>query len=198
MNSGQLNLVDDSPFSERLRAYGCTEFIRLDQGLTTPAQLEYLDLLPRRGASLVTAVAEHQGTALLYLVDACGDAKTDAATLTQLQRQLANRSDPAWLGVVRPGSLEIYPIGFHEAAATAPIETIVEQDATAPFFFQSLVHGTFAENKPPHRAGQRAWWERWHLPGGERVKRCLFLARKGRTNLRVAGQDFQRRLPPTH
>ncbi len=147
MNSGQLKLVDDRPLSERLRAYGCTDFVRLDDGLTTPEQLDYLDLLPRRSTSPVTAVVEHQGTALLYLVDACGNITTDATTLAQLQRQLANRSDPAWLGVLRPGSLEIHPIGFHESSTTVPVETVVEKDDRAPFFFQSLAHGTFAQNE---------------------------------------------------
>jgi len=140
--------VDDGqPLDERLRAYGCTNLIPLDKPLTVPAQIEYLDLLPRRGAApaaSVSAVAEHQGTALLYVLDAYGDGKADAAKIAQLQRQLANRSDPAWLGVARPGSLEIYPIGFHENPTIAPLEVIREQDPDAPLFFQSLVHGAFA------------------------------------------------------
>ncbi len=137
-----------SPLEQRLVAYGCTDVIRLDGKLSDPAQLDYLDLLPTRRSQTppLTAVAEHQGTALLYLVDACGDAKSDASSLASVRRQLANRSDPAWLGVVRPGSLEIYPIGFHEADSTAPIKTIEEHSSTAPLFFQSLVHGTFEEN----------------------------------------------------
>lgn len=150
MSLAPSSMADGRPLGERLRAYGCTDVIRLDEPLTSPAQIEYLDLLPRRrGASApsVNAVAEHQGTALLYLLDACGAARTDAAKLAGLQRQLANRSDPAWLGVVRPGSLEIYPIGFHENAVTAPLETIPEQAPSAPLFFQSLVHGVFAENR---------------------------------------------------
>jgi N-6 DNA Methylase len=142
-------MADGRSLGERLQAYGCTDVIRLDEPLTSPAQIEYLDLLPRRGgtaAPAVNAVAEHQGTALLYLLDACGDARADAARLAGLQRQLANRSDPAWLGVVWPGSLELYPIGFHENAATAPLETIQEQAPSAPLLFQSLVHGVFPEN----------------------------------------------------
>jgi hypothetical protein len=139
----------DRPLEERLRAFGCTEVIRLDQVLTVPGQLEYLDLLPRgpRSTPAVNAVAEHQGTALLYIVDATGEASRDTARLAQLQRQLANRSDPAWLGIVGAGSLDIYPIGFHETGATHPVQTIKEQDPTAPLFFQTLVHGTFGENK---------------------------------------------------
>jgi hypothetical protein len=143
--------MDERPLEQRLGAYGCTGIVRLDEALQQPEQLNYLDLLPKRSGGTqplpVTAVAEHQDTALLYIVDAGGDSKTDAETLGKLQRQLANRSDPAWLGVVRPGSLDILPIGFHEVASTTPVQTIREHEATAPFFFQSLVHGTFAGNQ---------------------------------------------------
>jgi hypothetical protein len=138
------------PLAQRLAAYGCTSdvIIRLDEKLSAPEQLDYLDLLPKQSnhAPGLTAVAEHQGTALLYLVDASGDVRSDAESLAALRRRLANRSDPAWLGVMRPGSLEIFPIGFHEAADARPVKTIEEHDTTAPMFFQSLVHGTFEEN----------------------------------------------------
>ena len=119
-----------------------------DTGLNLGEEPDYLDLLPKQSnhAPALTAVAEHQGTALLYLVDASGDVKSDATSLAAVRRQLANRSDPAWLGVLRPGSLEIFPIGFHEAADTRPVKTIDERSPTAPLFFQSLVHGTFEEN----------------------------------------------------
>lgn len=136
-------------FEKRAADYGCTELIRLDEKLSKPSQLDYLDLLPTRvnQTAAITAVAEHQGTALLYLVDGCGDAAADAKTFSDLQRRLANRSDPAWLGIIQLGSLEIYPIGFHESAEQKPITTIEQNDANAPLFFQSLAHGTFIENK---------------------------------------------------
>lgn len=139
---------DSRTLLQRLAAYGCTSVIRLDEKLSTAAQLDYLDLLPKQSnhTPVLTAVAEHQGSALLYLVDADGDLKSDARSLASVRRQLANRSDPAWLGVVHSGSLEIFPIGFHEAADTRPVKIIEEGSATAPMFFQSLVHGTFEEN----------------------------------------------------
>jgi hypothetical protein len=141
--------TDPRPLEKRLEAYGCTSFIRLDVKLSAAAQLDYLDLLPTRTNQppALTAVAEHQGTALLYLVDACGYARSDASSLAAVRRQLANRSDPAWLAVVRPGSLDVFPIGFYEAADARPIRVIDEGSATAPLFFQSLVHGTFEENR---------------------------------------------------
>ncbi len=142
--------TDARPLAQRLAAYGCTSdvIIRLDEKLSAPGQLDYLDLLPKQSnhTPVLTAVAEHQGTALLYLVDASGDVKSDADSLAAVRRQLANRSDPAWLGLVRPGSLEIFPIGFHEAADARPVWTIEERSTTAPMFFQSLVHGTFEKN----------------------------------------------------
>jgi hypothetical protein len=136
------------PLAQRLAAYGCTEFIRLDEALSKPEQLDYLDLLPKQSnhAPVLTAVAERQGTALLYVVDTSSNVKNDAASLAAVRRQLANRSDSAWLGVVQPGTLEIFPIGFHEAADTRPVTVIEKRSATAPLFFQNLVHGTFEEN----------------------------------------------------
>lgn len=137
-------------FGKELATYGCTSdvIVRLDERLSSPEQLDYLDLLPkqRNHTPDLAAVAEHQGTALLYLVDATGDREQDAESLAALRRRLANRSDPAWLGVVHRGSLEIFPIGFHETADTRPIRTIEARSPTAPMFFQSLVHGTFEEN----------------------------------------------------
>jgi hypothetical protein len=137
------------PLPQRLAAYGCTEFIRLDERLLRPQQLDYLDLLPKQSnhTPILTAVAEHQGAALLYLVDAESDVKSDSNALGALRRRLANRSDPAWLGVVRRGSLEVFPIGFHEAAESKPVAVIEESTTTAPLLFQSLVHGTFEQNR---------------------------------------------------
>lgn len=146
--SVRTNSAQEHPLAERLRAYGCSEFIPLDEKLSKPEQLNYLDLLPKQSnhTPSLSAVAEHQGTALLYVIDASGDAKSDAPSLATVRKQLANRSDPAWLGVVRPGSLEIYPINFYEAADAQPVKVIEERSSTAPLFFQSLVHGTFENN----------------------------------------------------
>lgn len=137
------------PLTQRLAAYGCSAVIKLDGKLSSPDQLDYLDLLPKQSnhTPVLTAVAEHQGAALLYLVDATSsDVKSDAASLAAVRRQLANRSDSAWLGVLRPGSLEIFPISFQEAVDSQPVKIIEEGSTTAPLFFQSLVHGTFEEN----------------------------------------------------
>jgi hypothetical protein len=58
-----------APLPERLKAYGCSTVVPLDQPLSSPEQLDYLDLLPRIGtavakAKLLSAVAEDQENAL--------------------------------------------------------------------------------------------------------------------------------------
>lgn len=135
------------PLTQRLAAYGCSTIIRLDEKLTSADQLDYLDLLPKQSnhTPILTAVAEHQGAALLYLVDESSDVKSDATSLAALGKQLANRSDAAWLGVLRSGSLDIYPISFRQTDGS-PVKIVEERSTTAPLFFQSLVHGTFEEN----------------------------------------------------
>src|ERR1017187_8725840 len=95
------------------RKYGCPPLIALD-GETGPAQLSYLDLLRARrsarskGRVLPDAVAEFQGRPLLYLVDG----STTLAPLPQLrdlQQLLANRGEHAWVAVVQPGQMTVYP-----------------------------------------------------------------------------------------
>lgn len=145
--SAETNLVADlRPLDVRLRAYGCPSLIRLDRPAVDPAQVDYLDLLPKsRGssASHLAGVVESQGTALLYILDGTEPQKLDAVQLGQFQRQLANRSDPAWLGVARFGSLELYPISFEGRGIAHPSAVVQESDPQAPLFFQSLVQGTF-------------------------------------------------------
>lgn len=146
---------DGRSFIERVRAFGCTDVVDLSRDAAAPAQLEYLDLIPKRGqkSSLpvpIAAVAEHQGTALLYLVDGhCMEPVVREGLISEMQHQLANRSDPAYLGVATGASLDIYPIEFHrrDKKQTRPkvMQTVAQADRSAPLFFQSLVHGKFGE-----------------------------------------------------
>ena len=151
MNKTTYSPPENRTLKECLRTYGCTETILLNEGLKGPEQLNYLDLLPKgkngKAPSKVSAVSEFQGVNLLYVVD------DSAANFTQsdleiTQRLLANRSDPAWLGVLKPGSLEVFPIGFaSKANKLEQVEIIAETSPTAPLFFQNLAQGTFNKNK---------------------------------------------------
>ncbi len=137
------------------RHYGCTHVVPLEHGLVDPGQLDYIDLLPKGRKSKTTrkrptpvgAVAEYQGVALLYLVDDT-EGKLSAEERLKTQDLLANRSDPAWLGIVKSGSLEVYPIGFRKAGKSLERIKVIDQTTTdAPLFFQSLVQGTFSGSK---------------------------------------------------
>src|SRR5438034_588087 len=101
---------------EHALALGCSELVRLDAE-ATPSHLEYLDLLPGKfdARVLPDAVAEFQGKPLLYLVDGVdeeGKSRPQAQEIQDLQTLLANRGEHACLGIVKPGSLEIYPINL--------------------------------------------------------------------------------------
>lgn len=127
------------------RAFGCPELL-LFASEPTVSHLDYLDLLHGKGprASLLPdAVAEFQGRPLLYLVDGFDDGATPQR-IADLQRLLANRGEHACLGVVKPGSLDVYPINLNQKAlAKAKFETVLISGGDSPTFFQGLATGTY-------------------------------------------------------
>jgi methylase of polypeptide subunit release factors len=130
---------------------GCPQLIALD-GSPTADHLNYLDLMAsRRHAGLRPhAVAEFQGRPILYLVDDLGDrAHPTNAQVRDLGQLLANRSEHAMLGVVRPGELTLYPINLSRAeldAATPKPFNLTDAD---PLLFQSLATGLFMVEGQP-------------------------------------------------
>jgi len=149
-------LARETRLREQAAAVGCGDLLLLADRPDV-SHLEYLDLLPRRGDStlLPDAVAEYQGRPLLYLVDGInenGDARFSAPQVQDLQTLLANRSEHACLAVVRPGSLDVYPINLdREALAKASFRTIHVAEPGATTFFQSLALGQFdVPGRPRH------------------------------------------------
>lgn len=131
---------DSRPLVKRLSDFGCHYVVELRSDDATPdyARAEYLDLIPgKRGdrstALPVHAVVEHQNAPVLYVVDGEPD------DLEGLQKQLANRSDAAWLGILRPGELEVRPISFKPKPNEQATKRAEDDDA--PLFFQRLIHG---------------------------------------------------------
>lgn len=146
MPAAQVSAIAD--LQRHADAFGCPKLIALD-GPQTDAHLDYLDLTgSRTNAQLLPdAVAEFQGRPLLYLLD---DVKHGSASSTDqhahdLGQLLANRSEHAVLGVVRPGELTLYPVNLDRAVLVdAPSVTISGDSPDAPFFFQSLASGSFS------------------------------------------------------
>lgn len=103
--------------------------------------LRYTDLTRNTKKPLVDVVVEQQTQALLYVVDHTRlSTRPDAPTVSDLRRVLAMRGDPAWLGVLQPGRLDIYATDLRPDPATSPVSfpmDAVEAQAVLP----RLVHG---------------------------------------------------------
>jgi hypothetical protein len=134
-----------------VKAYGCHDVVQLD-GDPTPRHLDYLDLLkiPKNGNLKVDAVAEFQARPLLYIVSENQLRNVDKERIISLQRLLANRGERAYLGVLSPGELNVYPINLDKSIlARGYKETIRKDDSEAPLFFQSIVNGVFTMEGQP-------------------------------------------------
>jgi|GEM_PF-5957127 len=92
------------------KAFGCHNLVLLD-GDPTPRHLDYLDLLKVSNRhTKITAVAEFQSRPLLYIISGRQIQNFDREERINLQCLLANRGERAFLGVLNPGELTVYPI----------------------------------------------------------------------------------------
>jgi hypothetical protein len=106
---------------ERLRVYGAPERDCIDlQARTDPRVLRYADLIRNAQRPLVDGVVEQQSLALLYVIDRTGLGDREPTDVGRLRQTLAMRGDPAWLGVLRPGRLDIYATDLDPDPDTAP------------------------------------------------------------------------------
>ena len=130
---------------------GCPQLVALD-GTPGPDHLNYLDLMAsRRQADLRPhAVAEFQDRPILYLIDDLGDhAHPTDQQLRDLSQLLANRSEHAMLGVVRPGELTLYPINLNRAELDAARPRPFDLTHADPLLFQSFATGLFTLRGQP-------------------------------------------------
>lgn len=130
---------------------GCPQLIALD-GSPSADHLNYLDLMATRKQTGLRphAVAEFQGRPILYLVDDLGDHvhPTDEQ-VRDLGQLLANRSEHAMLGVVRPGELTLYPVNLSRAELDAAKPKPFNLTNADPLLFQTLATGLFALEGQP-------------------------------------------------
>ena len=152
MASSATNPIAD--LQRQTDAFGCPKLISLREP-QTEAHLDYLDLTGSQAKEplLPHAVAEFQGRPLLYLLDDL-ERRLEASSTDQraqdLGQLLANRSEHAVLGVVRPGELTLYPVNLNRAVLdNTPSVTILHDAPDAPFFFQNLASGSFSLDGQP-------------------------------------------------
>ena len=137
--------------TETIKAFGCHDVISLDEKPNS-AHLDYLDLLKasENGSLKVNAVAEFQARPLLYIVSANQLHIDDSDKIIELQQMLANRGERAYLGIVSPGELNVYPINLARIVlAKGNKTTICQEDPEAPLFFQNVVNGLFELDGQP-------------------------------------------------
>lgn len=129
----------------KAKAFGCHDVVTLD-GEPTPRHLDYLDLLKvsGRGRPKIDAVAEFQSRPLLYIMSNDRIRDLNHEKRLDLQCLLANRGERAFLGILSPGELNVYPINLDRSVlAERPGATIKQESSEAPLFFQSVVNGVF-------------------------------------------------------
>jgi hypothetical protein len=128
-----MNVVDS------VKAYGCHDIVLLGDE-PSPRHLNYLDLLevPSLDSCLkVDAIAEFQSRPLLYIL--AGNRLVAAAKkkILDLQCLLANRGERAFLGVLNPGELNVYPINLDRSALEGSQKKSIKRESEeAPLFFQ--------------------------------------------------------------
>jgi hypothetical protein len=127
------------------KAFGCHNIVLLD-GDSTPRHLDYLDLLKvyNNRHTKIDAVAEFQSRPLLYIISGEQIQNLDCEKRIDLQCLLANRGERAFLGVLNPGELIVYPINLNRSLLTNNKGRSIKQESLeAPLFFQSVVSGVF-------------------------------------------------------
>lgn len=107
------------------RPVDCVELDRQDD----PRLLRYVDLVRAGSCPLVDTVIEDKTQALLYVVDAArlSESPDSSQNIAELRRKLAMRGDPAWLGVLRPGRLDIYATDLRPAPNSKPVSFLADQ-----------------------------------------------------------------------
>ncbi|MBI4773901.1 MAG: N-6 DNA methylase [Deltaproteobacteria bacterium] len=137
--------------AEEVKNFGCYDVVSLG-GKPTPKHLDYLDLLEESGTERLTvdAVAEFQSRPLLYILSGEQIRNVDDSQMPNLQCLLANRGERAYLGVLKPGELDVYPINLDRSRLlNSPPKTIKKASSAAPLFFQSVVNGVFTSEGQP-------------------------------------------------
>lgn len=138
---------------ETAKEFGCHDVVLLNE--PTPRHLDYLDLLKASGNGHLTvdAVAEFQARPLLYIVSESRARALDKEKIVELQRLLANRGERAYLGILAPGELNVYPLNLNRSVLIRGYKKTISQGSSeAPLFFQSVVNDLFELDGQPKAA----------------------------------------------
>lgn len=107
-----------------LQRFGATPDQLVDLQKPGPRTLRFADLMRVPEADRAPVVVESQGRPLVYVYD--GRADVPPKSIRQWVRRIAFRGDADWLGILRPGRLDIYPAVLDEKAAAVPSTDLPE------------------------------------------------------------------------
>lgn len=113
-----------------IQRFGATRDQLIDLAQPGPRTLRFADLVRAPEAGRAPVVVESQGRPLVYVFDGRHHAETGA--LYRWIRRIAFRGDADWVGVLRPGRLDIHPAVLDEEAASSPADGLPEGSLRIP------------------------------------------------------------------
>lgn len=93
--------------ASELERYGSTREQLVDLAVPSPRGLRFADLMQAPPDGRAPVVVESNGRVLIYVFD--GRQRSSPDDLCRWVRRIAFRGDADWLGVLRPGRLDVYP-----------------------------------------------------------------------------------------
>ena len=104
-------------------------------------RLRYADLIRARARdkNRIDMIVEQTPRALLYVVD-CTSNSRDDLNVPELRRTLAMRGDQSWLGILKPGQLDIYSTDLKPSHDAKPV-SFQEDDPSSMSLLPRLAQG---------------------------------------------------------
>ena len=134
--------LSNKKIAEQLKIYGVPTPLCFDDG-EKPALINYLDLVHKKEKKLLPeAVVEYQLRPILYIVEnsrLSTSSKKRRQELLSIKQTLANRGEIAYIAIIMPGRLEVYPIDLKKRL-DGKIQ-VFEEEKGSHTFFQSLALG---------------------------------------------------------
>lgn len=128
-------MPDDFP--RRLLKYGASasQLVDLAEG-ESPRTLRYIDFMRAPSAGRAPVVVESQGHPVGYVFELDDGDSESHTTVSSWVRRVAFRGDANWIGVLRPGRLDVFRAALDGAAAPTAIEGL----PAGPLLVPSLTH----------------------------------------------------------
>lgn len=134
--------LSNETIAKQLKVYGVPTPLCFNDG-ESPALINYLDLITQKEKKMLPeAVVEYQLRPILYIVEnsrLSTSSKKRRQELLGIKQILANRGEVAYIAIIMPGRLEVYPIDLKKRLE-GKIQ-VFEKEKGSHTFFQALALG---------------------------------------------------------